>query len=76
MDEEKYDYEFSEEATEAWLAEIPDPEKMKTLWYIELDPEKKVVEIRSGSEGCISLHGAKEVRHFIKVLEETIQETF
>lgn len=75
--EEKPDYEieFSEEMTEE-LKNLPGAEEMKIMWYIEQDPEKKVIEIRPGSEGCISLHGAQEVRFFIEVLEETIQQMF
>ncbi len=68
-----YVLEFADEMTEAELAEV---EKMKTLWYIEQDPEKKIIEIRPGNDNCISLHGAQEARHFIEVLEEAIQETF
>jgi len=74
-DPETADYvlEFTDEMTEAELAEV---EKMKTLWYIEQDPEKKIIEIRPGSDNRISIHGAQEARHFIEVLQEVIQETF
>lgn len=77
--EEKIDYilDMSElDISEKELAEIPNQEKMKTLWCIEQDIENKVIKICPRSDDCISLHGAHEARHFIEVLEEVIQETF
>lgn len=71
-----YEIELSEVTPEAGLETIPEAEKMKALWYIEQNPEKKAIEIRPGSDGCISLYGVQEVKHFIKVLEETIQQMF
>ncbi len=65
--------ELSEKVPEVDLEEI---KKMKTLWCIELDLKKKIIAIRPGNDGCISLRGAQEAWHFIKVLKETIQETF
>lgn len=78
MEEVKPDYavDLSEELTEEELAEIHNQEKMKTLWCIEQDAEKEVIEIRPGSSGYVSLHGAQEIKHFVDVLEETIQRMF
>lgn len=74
MEEVKPDYavDLSEELTEEELAEIHNQEKMKILWCIEQDAEKKVIEIRPGSSGHISLHGAHEIRHFADVLNEVL----
>lgn len=72
----KIDFELSEETIETESTGVSDLEKMKTLWCIEQDPEKKEIEIRPGSDGCISLHEAQEALHFIKVLEGAIQEIF
>lgn len=74
MKEIEPDYEI--EISETEVAETSDLQKMKTSWYMEPDSEKKVIEIRPGSDDCISLHGAQEAKHFIGVLEEIIQEIF
>lgn len=78
MQEKQQDYEIelSEVIPEAELKTISEAEKMKALWYIEQNPEKKAIKIRPGSDGYISLYGVQEVKHFIKVLEETIQQMF
>ncbi len=74
---ENVDYEIRDwETTETDSEEIPDIEKMKILWYIEQDPEKKVIQIRPANDNCILLHGAQEAKHFIKILEESIQQMF
>lgn len=78
MEEVKPDYEIelSEEITEEEMESLPEARKMKTAWYIVQDPEKKVIEIRPGSEGCISLNRAHDARFFIEILEKAIQEIF
>lgn len=77
MDKEKPDYEM--ELSEAEIEEeitAPGMEKAETAWCIEQDAEKRIIEIRPGSDGCISLQGAYEARNFVNVLEEAIQEIF
>lgn len=74
MLEENVDYllNTSEEMTEECSGES-DAGKMMVQWYLEIDPEKKVIEIRPGDSGCISLYGAQGARNFIKAIEEAIQ---
>lgn len=71
-----YEIELSEEKTEEAMEALQETIKMKTAWYIEQDPEKKVIEIRPGSDGCISLNRAHDARFFIEILEKAIQEIF
>lgn len=67
-----YEIELSEEEMEV----LPEAGKIEIAWYIEQDPEKKVIEIRPGSGGCISLNRAHDARFFIEILEKAIQEIF
>lgn len=71
-----YEIELSEEITEEEMEALPEARKMKTAWCIEQDPEKKVIKIRPGSDGCIPLNRAHDARFFIEILEKAIQEIF
>lgn len=74
--EEKIDYIFDTLEESITKSEGLNSKKMKTLWHIEQDPQKKRIEIYSGSDGCISLPGVQEAKQFIEVLEKAIEETF
>ncbi len=74
--EENVDYEIGDwETTETDSESLSDIEK-KILWYIEQDPEKKVIQIRPANDNCILLHGAQEAKYFIEILKESIQQMF
>jgi hypothetical protein len=74
--EENVDYEIENwETTETDSESLSDIEK-KILWYIEQDPEKKVIQIRPANDNCILLHGAQEAKYFIEILKESIQQMF
>lgn len=77
MMEENVDYTFDtlEDTADAFAGK-PDTVKIPIRWWIEIDPKGKVIEIRPGDSGCISLYGAQDARNFINKIEEAIQGMF
>ncbi len=77
MMEEKVDYTFDtlEDTADAFVGK-PDTVKIPIRWWIEIDLKGKVIEIRPGDSGCISLYGAQDARNFINEIKEAIQGMF
>ncbi|MCI9078325.1 MAG: hypothetical protein HFH68_05275 [Lachnospiraceae bacterium] len=71
-----YIFNVSEEITEEEIADVPEAEKKLFRYFIEHNPEKKIIEIRPGNGDCIELHGAHEVKDFVKTIQDYSREVF
>ena len=74
--EKSVDYIFgvADELTETGLENVPEAEKKLFRYFMEHNPEKKVIEIRPGNGDCIALHGAQDVKDFIEAIQNYSHE--
>ena len=67
---EDYRLDAEEEMTEEEMEAVPEAERKLIRYFMEHNPEKKVIVIRPGNDNAITLHGAQDVENFIEAIRD------
>ena len=73
---EDYRLDAEEEMTEEELEAVPEAERKLIRYFMEHNPEKKVIVIRPGNDNAITLHGAQDVENFIEAIRDYSHKVF
>ena len=73
---EDYRLDAEEEMTEEEMEAVPEAERKLIRYFMEHNPEKKVIEIRPGNDNAITLHGAQDVENFIEAIRDYSHKVF
>lgn len=73
---EDYRFDTEDEMMEGELETVPEVERKLILYFIEHNPEKKVIVIRPGNDNAIMLHGAQDVENFIEAIRDYSRKVF
>lgn len=73
---EDYRIDVAEEITEEELEAMPETERKLVRYFMEHNPEKKVIVIRPGNDNAITLHGAQDVENFIEAIRDHSRKVF
>ena len=65
-----------EEMTEEEMEAVPEAERKLIRYFMEHNPEKKVIVIRPGNDNAITLHGAQDVENFIEAIRDYSHKVF
>lgn len=71
-----YTIDLSDEITEEELEGMQEETKELVRFFIEHNPEKKVIEIYPANGNHISLHGVGDVNNFIKAIQDYSREVY
>ncbi len=73
---EDYRLDAEEEMTEEEMEAVPEAERKLIRYFMEHNPEKKVIVIRPGNDNAITLHGAQDVENFIEAIRDYSHKVF
>ena len=73
---EDYRLDTEEEMTEEELEAVSEAERKLVRYFMEHNPEKKVIVIRPGNDNAITLHGAQDVENFIEAIRDYSHKVF
>ena len=73
---EDYRLDAEEEMTEEEMEAVPEAERKLVRYFVEHNPEKKVIVIRPGNDNDITLHGAQDVENFIEAIRDYSRKAF
>ena len=73
---EDYSVDAEEEMTEEEMEAVPEAERKLIRYFMEHNPEKKVIVIRPGNDNAITLHGAQDVENFIEAIRDYSHKVF
>lgn len=73
---EDYRLDAEEEMTEEEMEAVPEAERKLIRYFIEHNPEKKVIVIRPGNDNTITLRGAQDVENFIEAIQDYSRKVF
>ena len=73
---EDYRLDAEEEMTEEEMEAVPEAERKLIRYFMEHNPEKKVIVIRPGNDNAITLHGAQDVEIFIEAIRDYSHKVF
>ena len=73
---EDYRLDAEEEMTEEEMEAVPEAERKLIRYFLEHNPEKKVIVIRPGNDNAITLHGAQDVENFIEAIRDYSHKVF
>ena len=73
---EDYRLDAEEEMTEEEMEAVPEAERKLIRYFMEHNPEKKVIVIRPGNDNAITLHGAQDVENFIEAIQDYSRKVF
>ena len=73
---EDYRLDAEEDMTEEEMEAVPEAERKLIRYFMEHNPEKKVIVIRPGNDNAITLHGAQDVENFIEAIRDYSHKVF